>query len=101
MDIKKIESWLAKKNEPFSLLGGENFTNKEVVLAHVYVVAVEFKTFQALVDKGLILARRSGGAVNSPLFYSKAEIQRALATMRMNRYFVNDKILDYGRHQEK
>ena len=30
---------------------------------------VEFKTFQALVDKGLIHARRSGSAVNSPLFY--------------------------------
>ena len=61
---------------------------------------VEFKTFQSLVDNGLIHARRLGAAVNSPLVYSKAEIQKALATMRVNRYFVNDKILDYGR-QEK
>ena len=38
--MKRIEIWLAKKNEPFSLLGGENFTNKEVLLAHVYVVAL-------------------------------------------------------------
>ena len=38
--MRRIESWLAKKNEPFSLLGGENFTNKEIVLAHVYVVAL-------------------------------------------------------------
>lgn len=38
--MRRIENWLAKKNEPFSLLGGENFTNKEIVLAHVYVVAL-------------------------------------------------------------
>ena len=61
---------------------------------------VEFKTFLSLVDKGLIHTRRSGGAVNSPLVYSKAEIQKALATVRVNRYFVNDKTSDYGR-QEK
>lgn len=60
---------------------------------------VEFKTFQALVDKGLIHARRSGSAVNSPLVYSKAEIQKALAIMRVDRYFVNDKISDYGRQE--
>ena len=62
---------------------------------------VEFKTFKSLVDKGLILARRSGTAPNSPLVYSKAEIQKALATMRVDRIFVNDKTLDYGRQQEK
>ena len=61
---------------------------------------VEFTTFQALVDKGLIHARRSGSAVNSPLVYSKAEIQRALATMKVDRLFVNDKISDYGRQAE-
>lgn len=61
---------------------------------------VEFKTFVALVDKGLIHARHSGTAPNSPLVYSKAEIQKALATMRVNRIFVNDKTLDYGRTDE-
>lgn len=58
---------------------------------------VEFKTFQALVDKGLIHARHSGTAPNSPLVYSKAEIQKALATMRVDRYFVNEKLNDYER----
>lgn len=58
---------------------------------------VELKTFQTLVKNGLIHKRRSGSAVNSPLVYSKAEIQRALATMRLDRYFVNNKISDYGR----
>lgn len=38
--MRRIDFWLAKKNEPFSLLVGENFTNKEVVLAHVGVIAV-------------------------------------------------------------
>lgn len=61
---------------------------------------IEYKTFQTLVDKGLIHARRRGSATNSPLVYSKAEIQKALATMRVNRYFVNDKISDYGRREE-
>lgn len=58
---------------------------------------VELKTFQTLVKKGLIHKRRSGSAVNSPLVYSKAEIQKALATMRLDRLYVNDKISDYGR----
>ena len=62
---------------------------------------VEFKTFQMLEKKGLIHARHSGTAPNSPLVYSKAEIQKALATMRVDRIFVNDKTLDYGRQQEK
>ena len=61
---------------------------------------VEYKTFQTLVDKGLIHARHSGSAVNSPLVYSKAEIQKALAIMRVDRLFINDKTSDYGR-QEK
>ena len=52
---------------------------------------IDFKTFQELEKQGLIHARK-GAAVNSPLYYSKAEIQKALATMRVNRYFVNDKI---------
>ena len=60
---------------------------------------VEYKTFQSLVDMGLIHTRRLGAAVNSPLVYSKAEIQKALATMRVNRYFVNDKTSDYGRQE--
>jgi hypothetical protein len=62
---------------------------------------VEFKTFQTLVDNGLIHARHSGTAPNSPLVYSKAEIQKAIATMRVDRIFMNDKISDYGREQEK
>lgn len=53
---------------------------------------IDFKTFQSLVDKGLIHSRRSGSAANSPLYYSKTEIQKALATMRLNRLFINDKI---------
>ena len=57
---------------------------------------IEFKTFQTLVDKGLIHARQSGSAANSPLVYSKAEIQKALAIMRVDRLFINDKMNDYG-----
>ena len=36
--MRRIEKWLAKKSEPFSTLCGENFTNKEVVLAHIGIV---------------------------------------------------------------
>ena len=53
---------------------------------------IEFKVFQSLVDKGLIHPRRSGSAANSPLYYSKTEIQKALAIMRVDRLFINDKI---------
>lgn len=58
---------------------------------------VEFETFRKLEKKGLIHARRLGSAVNSPLFYSKKEIQKALATMRVDRYFINEKLNDYGK----
>lgn len=32
--------WVDRKNGVFSLLCGESFTNKEVLLAHVYIMAV-------------------------------------------------------------
>lgn len=53
---------------------------------------IEFTTFQRLEEKGLIHRRRLGSAKNSPLYYSKAEIQKALATMRMNRLIVSNEI---------
>ena len=52
---------------------------------------IEFKTFQELEKKGLIHARK-GGAANSPLYYSKAEIQKAFATMRLNRLMTTNEI---------
>lgn len=58
---------------------------------------VEFETFRKLEKKGLIHAHRYGSAVNSPLVYSKAEIQKALATMRVDRYFTNEKFNGYER----
>lgn len=60
---------------------------------------IEYKQFQSLVEKGLIHARK-GSSENSPLYYSKAEIQKAFATVRINRLFVNDKINDYGTGRE-
>lgn len=47
---------------------------------------MDFRSFRLLVKKGLIHARRSGTAVNSPMVYSKAEIQKAMATMRVERF---------------
>ena len=52
---------------------------------------IEFKTFQELEKQGLIHARK-GDAVNSPLYYSKAEIQKAFATMRLNRSMTINKL---------
>mgnify|MGYP000970689941 CR=1 FL=1 len=52
---------------------------------------MDVKAFHELEKQGLIHARK-GAAVNSPLYYSKAEIQKAFATMRVNKYFVNDRI---------
>lgn len=52
---------------------------------------IEYKQFQTLVEKGLIHARK-GNSENSPLYYSKTEIQKALAIMRVDRLFINDKI---------
>lgn len=55
---------------------------------------IDFKTFQELEKQGLIHARK-GGAVNSPLYYSKAEIQGAFATMRLNRLIITNELKAY------
>lgn len=60
---------------------------------------IDMQAFQKLVDVGAVHARKYGDAPNSPLYYSKAEIQKAFATMRVNRLFVNDKTSDYGRQE--
>lgn len=59
---------------------------------------IEFKAFQELEKKGLINARK-GSAANSPLYYSKAEIQKAFATMRLNRLIITNE-LNYERRKE-
>ena len=53
---------------------------------------IELKTFQMLESAGYITAHKQGAKEKSPLYYSKVEIQQALATMKLNRYFLNDKI---------
>lgn len=55
---------------------------------------VDFKTFQELEKQGLIHARK-GEAVNSPLYYSKKEIQEAFATMRLNRLIITNELKAY------
>lgn len=59
---------------------------------------IDFKTFKELEKKGLIHARR-GGAANSPLYYSKVEIQKAFATMRLNRLMITNE-LNYERRKD-
>jgi len=36
--MNRLELWLSKKSNFFSHLCGENFTNKEVVLAHIGII---------------------------------------------------------------
>lgn len=60
---------------------------------------IDFKTFKELEKKGLIHARK-GVAANSPLFYSKVEIQKAFATMRLNRLMTTNELSDYERRKE-
>ena len=59
---------------------------------------IDFKTFQELEKQGLIHARK-GDAVNSPLYYSKKEIQEAFATMRLNRLIITNDLSDYERRE--
>ncbi len=59
---------------------------------------VDFKTFHELEKQDLIHARK-GDAVNSPLYYSKKEIQEAFATMRLNRLIITNE-LNYERRKE-
>jgi hypothetical protein len=59
---------------------------------------IDFKTFQELEKQGLIHARK-GDAVNSPLYYSKKEIQEAFATMRLNRLIITNELSDYERRE--
>lgn len=59
---------------------------------------IEYKQFQSLVEKGLIHARK-GNSVNSPLYYSKAEIQKSMATMRINQLVTTNKLNMYERRE--
>ena len=59
---------------------------------------IDFKTFQELEKQGLIHARK-GEAINSPLYYSKKEIQEAFATMRLNRLIITNELSDYERRE--
>ena len=60
---------------------------------------IDFKTFQELEKQGLIHARK-GDAVNSPLYYSKVEIQKAFATMRLNRLMITNELNNYGKRKD-
>jgi hypothetical protein len=60
---------------------------------------IDFKAFHELEKQGLIHARK-GAAVNSPLYYSKVEIQKAFATMRLNRLMTTNELSDYERRKE-
>lgn len=57
---------------------------------------IEYKQFQSLVEKGLIHTRK-GSSENSPLYFSKAEIQKAMATMRINQLVTTNKLNMYER----
>lgn len=60
---------------------------------------MDVKAFHELEKQGLIHARK-GAAVNSPLYYSKVEIQKAFATMRLNRLMTTNELSDYERRKE-
>lgn len=60
---------------------------------------MDVKAFHELEKQGLIHARK-GAAVNSPLYYSKVEIQKAFATMRINRLIITNELSDYERRKE-
>lgn len=60
---------------------------------------MDVKAFHELEKQGLIHARK-GAAVNSPLYYSKVEIQKAFATMRLNRLIITNELSDYERRKE-
>ena len=55
------------------------------VKAWLKMALVDYKAFKTLVDKGAIRAKKTGDAKNSPLYYSKKEIQQALANVGVMR----------------
>ena len=53
---------------------------------------IDYKRFNAMVDKGLIKSKRIGMARNSPLYYSKKEIKTALATANLSKLITNKEL---------
>ena len=49
------------------------------------MMCIDEKTFKILKEKGFIEAVRKGKAINSPLYYSKAQIKAALAGINLAR----------------
>ena len=53
---------------------------------------IDYKKFKALVDTGLIKRKRDGKCINSPLYFSKEEIKKALATAKVSGIIIKNKI---------
>lgn len=57
---------------------------------------IDFDKLTKLIKAGMITAHRKGTAVNSPLYYSKAEIKKAVIQAKLSQY-ITDKMVRESR----
>lgn len=60
------------------------------------MMRVDCKQFNAMVGEGMIKPRRKGTGKNSPLYYSKAEIKKALLTANATMLNEKEQLSMYG-----
>lgn len=58
------------------------------VKAWLRFMRIDVKAFRNLVRQGVVTPRRKGEGRNSPLYYSKAEIKKALAAAKLYQFAV-------------
>jgi len=56
---------------------------KTDVIGWLRFMKIDVKTFKRLVDKGIVKPFRKGVGNNSPLYYSKVEIKRAMMALKI------------------
>ena len=60
----------------------QDLVRASAVKSWLRMMRVDRKRFNAMVNEGMIRPRRKGTGKNSPLYYSKAEIKKALLTAK-------------------
>lgn len=74
----------------------QDLVRASAVKSWLRMMRIDWKQFNAAVDGGMIKPRRKGTGKNSPLYYSKADIKKALLTARATMLNEKEQLSMYG-----
>ena len=74
----------------------QDLVRASAVKSWLRMMRVDRKRFNAMVNEGMIKPRRKGTGKNSPLYYSKAEIKKAMLTAKATMLNEKEQLSMYG-----